>query len=341
MGSLPRGPLVTVGGHTVSYEDLVWAGISDGSWDALVRWSAEGVERDGEGSSGDGHGDVRRAAESFRRQRKLEAGEDLRAWLGARSITLSEWESHLRRAVALGELTVPSRPPRLPPGFHDALRVDAFCRRFWQNEAKEVLSWLAAAELVGEVAPDATEVDRLVEEALNEPTVEIAAGGIDGHRRRTGTLMAWRGAYEKLKEQIVDDSTMAETVAGRWLDWSIVSVESCRVPTESAAREVISCATEDGLQPQEIADRARGAVALRTVRAGEFGSAVAARILSAPLNIPVGPVRDDDQWSVVWVRHREDPDPGDPALRMEVQTELLAAAVKRQLMGREVWLGQV
>ena len=339
MGSLPRGPLVKMGGHTVSYEDLVWGGISDGSWDALVRWSAEGVERDGEGSSSDG--DVRRAAESFRRQRKLESGEDLRAWLDARSITLSEWESHLRRAVALGEATVPSRPPWLPAGFQDALRVDSFCRRFWESEAKRVLSWLAAAELVGEVAPDATELDRLLEEAVKDATAEIDAGGLDGHRRRTTTLMAWRGAYEKLKEQIVDDPTMAEAVAGRWLDWSIVSVESCRVPTESAAREVISCATEDGLQPQEIAERARGAVELRTVRAGEFGSAVAARILSAPLNTPVGPVRDDDQWSVVWIRHREPPDPADPALRMEVQAELLAAAVKRQLIGREVWLGQV
>jgi hypothetical protein len=153
--------------------------------------------------------------------------------------------------------------------------------------------------------------------------------------------MAWRGAYEKLKEEIVDDPTMAETVAGRWLDWSTVSVESCSVATESAAREVISCATEDGLQPEEIADRARGAVELRTVRAGEFGRGVAARMLSAPLNTPVGPVRDDHQWSVVWIRHREPPDPADPALRMEVQAELLAAAVRRQLIGREVWLGQV
>ncbi|HVC71199.1 MAG TPA: hypothetical protein VNC61_13165 [Acidimicrobiales bacterium] len=339
MGSLPRGPLVKMGGHTVSYEDLVWAGISHGSWDALVRWSGEGVERDGKGSSSDG--DVRRAAESFRRQRKLEAGEDLRAWLDARSITLSEWESHLRRAVALGEATVPSRPARLPAGFQDALRVDSFCRRFWESEAERVLSWLAAAELVGEVAPDVTELDRLVEEAIKDATAEIDAGRIDGHRRRTTTLMAWRGAYEKLKAQIVDDPSMAETVAGHWLDWSIVSVESCRVPTESAAREVISCATEDGLQPQEIADRARGAVELRTVRAAEFGSGVAARMLSAPLNTPVGPVRDDDQWSVVWIRHREPPDPADPALRMEVQAELLAAAVKRQLIGREVWLGQV
>jgi hypothetical protein len=339
MGSLPRGPLVKMRGHTISYEDLVWAGISDGSWDALVRWSAEGIECDEEGSFSDG--DVRRAAESFRRQRKLESGEDLRAWLDARSITLSQWESHLRRAVALGEVTAPARPPLLPAGFQDALRVDSFCRRFWESEAKRVLSWLAAAELVGEVAPDAAELDRLVEEAVEDAAAEVDAGGIDGHRRRTATLMAWRGAYEKLKERIVDDPTMAETVAGRWLDWSVVSVESCRVPTESAAREVISCATEDGLQPQEIADRARGAVELRTVRTGEFGSEVAGRILSAPLNTPVGPIRDDDQWSVVWIRHREPPDPADPVLRMEVQAELLAAAVKRQLVGREVWLGHV
>jgi hypothetical protein len=64
-------------------------------------------------------------------------------------------------------------------------------------------------------------------------------------------------------------------------------------------------------------------------------------VLSAPLDTPVGPLREDDQWSVAWVRHREPPDPADPALRMEVQAELLAAAVSRQRIGREVWLGQV
>ncbi len=340
MATLPRGPLVEVGDHTVSYEDVVLAGISDGSWDALVCWCAEGIQRAREGAAT--HDDVRRAAESFRRHRKLEAGEDLRSWLAARAITMSEWESHLRRAVVLGGPTLsPSRPPRMPAEFEIALRVDSFCRGFWESESRRVLSWLAAAELVGAVVPTATEIDQLAEPTVDDDTTELGAMGEDWWRERMATLTAWRRAHERLGEHIADESTIAGFVAERWLEWSVVTFESCVVATESAAREALLCANEDGLPPKQIADRAGGTVEWRTVRAGQLGDGLAARMLSAQLHTPVGPVRDDSHWSVVWVRHREPPDPTDPVVRRDVEKELVVEAVKRQLIGRDVWRGPV
>jgi len=331
---------VEVGDHTVSYEDVVLAGLSDGSWDALVCWCAEGLQRDREG--GATHDEVRRAAESFRRHRRLEAGEDLRSWLAARAITMSDWESHLRRAVVLGETTqLPTRPPRLPAEFENALRVDSFCRSFWEIGARRVLSWLAAAELVGSVVPTTTELDSFVEVAADDHTVELSAMGEDRYRERMATLVAWRRAHERLGEHVTDESTIAGFLAERRLDWSVVTVESCVVSTESAAREALLCATEDGLPPKEIADRARGTVEWRTVRAGQLGDGLAARMLSAQLHTPVGPVRDDSHWSVAWVRHREPPDPTDPVVRMDVKAELVVEAVRRQLVGRDVWRGPV
>jgi hypothetical protein len=340
MAALPQGPVVKVGGRSISYEDLVLVAVSDGSWEELVCWCVEGLRRDEEGAVG--AGDVRRAAETFRRHRKLEAGEDLRAWLAERAITMSQWQSHLRRRVVQGEDTVTScRPIGFPAEFEDALRIDSFCREFWEREVRQVLTWLAAAELVGEGAPDTTEVDRFVELAVNDDAARLGAIGGDWLRQRMATLMAWRQAHERLGAHLADESTIAGFVAERWVDWSVITVELCLVSTESAAREALLCATEDGLKPEEIAERAKGTLDLSTVRAGEFDSGLASRLLSAPIDTPVGPIRHDDRWSVVWVRDRRSPDPTDPVVRADVTAALVIDAVQRQLVGRESWCAPI
>ena len=340
MATLPRGSLVEVGEHRVNYEDVVLAGIADGSWPALVAWCAEGTQRQRE--RGISRADVRRAAESFRRQRKLEAGEDLRAWLAARAITMSDWETHLRRAVALADVTLsPSRPAPLSATLGNSLRVDSFCRGFWESEARRLLSWLAAAELVGPVAPSPAEIDPLVTLAVNDDTAELGATGEAWCRQRLTTLMAWRGAHDRLGENVADEPTIARFVAERSLDWTVVTLEACVVATESAAREALLCATEDGLPPGQIADRARGEVEYRTVRAEELGDGLATRLLSAELDTPVGPIGGDCHWSIVWVRHREPPGPADPVIRADVRAALVVEAVKRQLTGRDIWRGPV
>jgi hypothetical protein len=187
------------------------------------------------------------------------------------------------------------------------------------------------------VAPTTTEVDRLVELAVNNEAAQLGAIGEDRLRERMATLMAWREAHARLGERLADETTITGFVAEHWVDWSVITVESCLVSTESAAREALLCATEDGLAPQEISGRARGAVELRTVRAGEFGGGLAPRLLSTPMDTPVGPIPHDDRWSVLWVRDRRPPDPTDPVVRADVAAELVVDAVRRQLVGRESW----
>jgi hypothetical protein len=340
MAVLPQGPVAKVGGRSISYEDLVLVAVSDGSWEEFVCWCVEGLRRDEEGAVS--AGDVRRAAEAFRRHRKLEAGEDLRAWLAERAITMAQWQSHLRRRVVQGEDTVTSyRSTGFPAEFEDALRIYSFCRQFWEGEVPRVLTWSVAAELVGEVAPDTTELDRFVELAVNDDVARLGAIGGDWLRERMATLMAWCQAYERLGAHLADESTIAGFVAERWVDWSVITVESCLVPTESAAREALLCATEDDLKPEEISERAKGTVELSTVGAGEFDSGLPPRLLSAPIDTPAGPIRHEDRWSVVWVRDRRPPDPTDPVVRADVTAELVVDAVQRQLIDRESWCAPV
>ena len=54
------------------------------------------------------------AAVAFRRARRLESGQDLRAWLAARQLTMDDWEAHLRRSLAARELAERPSTSRLP-----------------------------------------------------------------------------------------------------------------------------------------------------------------------------------------------------------------------------------
>jgi len=185
MATLPRGPARGGGGPHGQLRGRRPGRNLRRVMGRLVCWCAEGIQRAREGAAT--HDDVRRAAESFRRHRKLEAGEDLRSWLAARAITMSEWESHLRRAVVLGGPTLsPSRPPRMPAEFEIALRVDSFCRGFWESESRRVLSWLAAAELVRRPwYRPRTEIDQLAEPTVDDDTTELGAW------ERIGGASAW------------------------------------------------------------------------------------------------------------------------------------------------------
>ena len=201
-------------------------------------------------------------------------------------------------------------------------------------------SWLAAAELVGEVAPDATDLDRLVEKAVKDETAEIDA---ERNRWPPSACDHSDGVAWGIRETEGADRRRSDhrgNVAGRWLDWSIVSVESCRVPTESAAREVISW------QQRTVSNRRRSPTVPEEpsscVPSGpriRQGSGSPNAVCSTQYSGRTGQGRRPVDGRVD--TPPEPPDPADPALRMDVQAELLSAAVKRQLIGREVWLGQV
>jgi len=140
----------------------------------------------------------------------------------------------------------------MPAEFEIALRVDSFCRgsgraslavfsRGWRPP-----SWSAPWYRT------ATEIDQLAEPTVDDDTTELGAMGEDWWRERMATLTAWRRAHERLGEHIADESTIAGFVAERWLEWSVVTFESCVVATES--RRVKPFVRKRGRSPTQ-ADR--------------------------------------------------------------------------------------
>jgi hypothetical protein len=332
--AIPDGVLVTVGDTEISYDDVVLAGYFTGEWDALVQRCADGLRRDAAAIVP--AEDLRTAAERFRRQRRLASSHDLHAWLDERDLTFADWEGFLRRDLLSGDSTTPLEAAGGPEAdFANALRADAFCAGFWSVGGARVVSWAVAATLT---AHDADEVDlaRVRDAVANDPVAPFAGRGewID---QRTAVLGCWLAAYQGLDDVVANDAALAATLNDDWSKWSILTIDSCAVASESAAREAISCSNDDAMELEEIARRAHSSIEHRRVRSGDLADGLAPLLLSTPLGEAVGPLRLGGEWSVVWVRERAAASLEDPTVRAHATATLVDAAVANASKGLMTW----
>src|SRR4051794_37982613 len=93
----PAGDVFNFGVEHVTYAVLVLAGELDGQWQAFLAGCARAAAR--AARTAVDPEELRAEAHAFRRTRGLEAGDDLRAWLGARGLTLDDWQGALERLI--------------------------------------------------------------------------------------------------------------------------------------------------------------------------------------------------------------------------------------------------
>ena len=340
MTKLPAGEVVSLGDESISYEDVVLAGMLGEEWDALVAWSARGVERsvkeDVDART------LRLEAESFRRDRRLESGQALRAWLAERGVTVPQWESHVRRRVVLGDAMIPlERPHALPADLDAALRVDSFCNRFWELGSSRVVGWLAARRLLGGATVAEIDVSQIVDAALDDEAAQLADKGAQWCHARLATLASWSEARSRLGGAVASDTAIQSMIEAHWGEWSFLHLDVCRLASEPAAREALRCATDDGDGPEEIARRAHAELQRQVVRAGDLEPSLLPILLSSTIDEPIGPFRLGSDWVVYWVRARPPADPSDPVVRADAVEALVGAAVDRELRGAVKWSAPV
>ncbi|MDE3082825.1 MAG: hypothetical protein KGJ39_05340 [Acidobacteriota bacterium] len=332
--AIPDGVLVTVGDTEITYDDVVLAGYFTGDWDALVQRCADGQRRDAATSVP--AEDLRAAAERFRRPRRLASSHDLHAWLDERDLSFADWEGYLRRDLLSSDSTTPLDAAAGPDtDFASALRADAFCTGFWSEGGARVVAWAVAATLT---AHDADEVDlaRVRDAIANDPVAPFA-GRDEWVAERTALLGRWLAAYQSLDDVVASDAALAATLNDDWSEWSILTIDSCAVASESAAREAISCSNDDNMELEEIARRAHSSIEHRRVRSGDLTDGLAPLLLSTPLGEAVGPLRLGGEWSVVWVRERSAASLEDPTVRAHATATLVDAAVANASKGVVTW----
>jgi hypothetical protein len=343
-GFPPEGDLFAIDDEVVSYSDLVVVAMLNDDWRPFVTTSWLGAYlatcRDVDEAA------LRQAAAKFRVERHLEAADDLRAWLAARSLTRSDWRGSLVRAVLLAadgdDLAGAENVPALDDAailddtaFLDVLRVDAICRKLWAGAAMHAVDWLAAARLAARVPPQGAPPG-----PPGAPsTAAIASSTPYVSPQRAVAIAGWRAQYGSVRAQVASDEPISLVLHQRELDWTSFDIEELVVGSESAAREALLCSRDDSLEPDVIHQMAGGSLSAWRARASSFAPAVAGALVGATAGDVVGPFRNDEKWSVMWVRGRHRPALADDALRKEAADEVMRQALEREITGHLRWLG--
>jgi hypothetical protein len=288
---LPGAPLgeevFVAAGAVVTFGDVRDWMVAEGSWAAAARRAAEGralaLAQIG-GPSGDV---LRQAAQRFRRERKLIAGEDLSRWLAHWGISEEEWvdwlDGTLRREAQPGVAR-----PESNAGEHETW-VETVCSGALRSAARQMARAFGAwAEQHGGAQPPAAE-----------------------------RFAATRGAYDALVGDAPERSEVERIIATNALGWLQIAYESADFGSADAAREALASVRDDGETLASVATLAGAELETATVRAEDLAPHLRSVLVSAPLDGPVLAGGPDDPGVVVVVRGRRHPtidDPDDAAL---------------------------
>ncbi len=341
-----------LGDETVSYGELALLGAASGRLGPARAVTEESLR-----SSQDAEvarQELRAAAVSFRQERRLQSGEDLRAWLGERRLGVDEWEQYLRRLLSRG--LAGERRRQLPPGDDDpavaaaldsALAVDLACDGWWEETAGLMVRYWSAGRLEaaeaagpaagGPVTPVAGAIHHDDTSTAKMVAGELAfLGALDASwcAERLEVLSSRRRALELMERRYADDAVVAARLQDHAADWLRLVFEEIRLPSRPAGNEAVLCAREDGLTAEEIARRSGAALRRHDRRRQELVPDVAAALLGALPGEVLGPVGDGAGVAVLWLRERREVSPDDAEARADAAAELLAEALERVSAGQ-------
>jgi len=327
---------LSLGDETVTFADLWLLGSATGLLEDAMSTTRRGMWALQEGGADPPREQVLQTAVAFRRTRKLESGQDLRAWLEARELTMDDWEAHLRRSLAGRELdTSPEEPsPWLDVDLDGhAFSVDLACSGSWKLVADLAARLWAAARLVEDQSSPAESDFRVEASRIMSAHDELASFGepwcIEGLR----SLRTRERALEEVTRRCSTTEAVEARLVEHSTDWTTFRFDELDLSSPEAAKEALLCAREDGLSAADLAIRT-GLQAIESFsRRDSLPVAIATLLDGAVPDQPFGPVALDGRWAVVWLRERCRPSMADESTRAAAAAELLNEALEKARVG--------
>ncbi len=327
---------LSLGDETVLFADLLLLGIAGGQLDDAISATRRGMWAIQQGNVDLPREQLMQAAVAFRRMRKLESGQDLRAWLEARQLTMDDWEAHLRRSLAgsaLAASTATSSPWLDVDLDSHAFEVDFTCGGCWKQLADVAARLWAAARLVQDhsLAP----ADDVLDEATRIMSAhdELASFGQPWCVERLRTLRTRERALDELTRRCGTSEAVEARLVEHSTDWTTFRFAELDLSTPEAANEALLCAREDGLSATDLATRTGLQAIEGFARRDSLPVAIATLLDGAMPDEPFGPVALDGRWAVVWLRERRRPSLEDDATRAAAAAELHEEAHENARVG--------
>jgi hypothetical protein len=306
-------PALTVDGRDHSVADVAVAALHVSEWAGVLERSALAGEAPEE--------DVRAAAASFRRRRRLLSADEMEAWLARRGLSAGVWMRWVRADVARGA----GATGRAVEPDAVALYAEALCSGALARAAGRLAELLVAPEPDG--APPAPPAD----------PAPLAALGIDLDRARDllATLSARDAALQRLAESVATPQALEERIRSHQTEWLAVEYRRLVVDEEPAAREALLCVRDDGMTLEEVAGLAGAPLSRERAFLADTPPELREHLLSASPGEPVGPLGGDA--AVLIVDAKDAPGTDDPEVVRRAREELLERALEREITARVRW----
>jgi hypothetical protein len=333
---------VVMGEEVATFADLLLVGIATGLYDEAVLSMRRGLEAVAHSDVVVTREAVLKEAVAFRRARTLESGQDLRAWLEGRHLSMAEWEEHLTRSVAAREVRIPAAADTETavhsdqlgsPLDFEAVMIELACGGWWQQFADDAARLWAAGRMVGndiggaggDVAGETTRI--------MAAHTELADLGRAWCTERLETIRTRERALEEATRRCATTEAVAARVLEHGTEWSELCFDELLLANREAANEALLCAREDGIDATGLATRAGVALQHRRARHDSLPLASATLLDGALPGEPFGPVALGDGWAVLWLRERLRPSPEDDSIRSAAADELLSDALDKAGLG--------
>lgn len=320
-------PVFSLDGDIYTWQDVLAHAEATGAWSELEQAAREGVACELLADSGDEAVEedaIEEAGEEFRYERDLVTATEMEAWLAEKEITAEEWMGHVRRS---------------------------FLRVQWEERL---------AEIVEEQEPDEADVRRALE-------VDLAASGMDmelarrlaedvaaasnvraGRVGEAGGAGAVREGLGRDMTQLLDDAmayrealltdeAIEREVSAAHLDWIRLDCQALAFSDENEAREAALCLREDEEDLEELARDAR----IEPQEVGFYLSDLEpdrrALFLSARVGEVVGPIAEDDLYTLYQVTAKTLPTVDDPDVAQRARDAIVVRQLEIEVNHRIQW----
>jgi hypothetical protein len=330
---------VTFGEVTLDLADLVLLGLQLGSWARFEAEAQRGAALEALGLPEVPKDEIRAAATRFRYRHHLVSAAEFRAWLAARSVTVTELGSAISRAL-LREREQTRSLDGPVADVADVLWAEAILDGVLRELARQAGDRLAAAVRIDIVAlppsgPDV--IGNLVDRALRLPLPGIVALGELELRERLIRLHGLTAAFNELHERVGDEQSLERCLASHMLDWLHIEGEEMALATEGAAREARMLMVEDGLVMADAAERAHTEIQHRRVILDAAPAEANVALVGTSPGEVAGPWYEGGHWRLMRVCSKSPPSAADPAIRERATQELMREVLDRTLAGRIGW----
>ena len=316
--------------------DLLAAGVVSGRWQELESRLSEGLGL----VAAERPTDAERKAEvqAFRLARSLLSAEDMRAWMHARGLTMSDVNGVAQRVIA--RRRGGAGHPVTAAQVRSELAAEAICT----GMLTELGWWLADRILSAKVREVTVEpitledrrIKRLVfEEVCTVAGATIAESGVE-RAQRLAWIAALDDAHREWEAGATSERDLARVLREHELDWCRLELDELRFGSPGAAAEAARQLAE-AIEPQQVASAAGVPVTTHRLLLADAPAEVARNLAGAVAGDVAGPVPDGEEHLVARVRERTAPDVGDPELMARARGELLVEAASRLRAGKVRW----